>query len=201
MRAQTSSAAYAGLAVTPSRYLELPEDPDYRYDVIDGVMHVSPSPTAEHSSAAGEFYFRLRQYLASAEAPAFAAGGRAFMELDVLLPDGGDPLRPDVHFVRTERLHIVDRYTVGTPDLVMEVLSPRTAERDLGGKSDRFMRCGVQEYWLLDPRDQSLRLRTPGPAEQGAFFSERQVQAEGVLRSRLLPGFAVGPADLLKKRP
>lgn len=198
MRAQTSSAAYAGLAVTPSRYLELPEDPDYRYDVIDGVMHVSPSPTAEHSSAAGEFYFRLRQYLASAEVPAYAVGGQAFLELDVLLPDGGDPVRPDVHFVRAERLYIVDRHTVGTPDLVMEVLSPRTAERDLGVKSDRFMRCGVQEYWLLAPRDGSLRLRTPGPAERGVLFSERQVQAAGVLRSRLLPGFALTPTDVFK---
>lgn len=181
-RPVTTAPRYAGLRVTREQYLDLDEDPDYRYDVIDGVMHVSPSPNADHSEAGVEFAYRLRHYLESHPV------GKAYIELDVLLPDGGDPVRPDIQFIAKENLHIVQNHVHGTPDLVVEILSDSTDHRDLGTKADRYLKCGVKEYWILDPRNQSLRVRY----NEGAGADRRWNEVTGERpKSRLLKGFQV----------
>ena len=51
----------------------------------------------------------------------------------------------------------------GAPDLVVEVLSPSTARNDKTRKKDIYARCGVQEYWIVDPSGKSLEIyRTSG---------------------------------------
>lgn len=46
----------------------------------------------------------------------------------------------------------------GAPDLVVEVLSPSTANRDRGYKKDLYARCGVQEYWIVSPTEKSVEV-------------------------------------------
>lgn len=148
---QIHRPSYAGAIVTREEYLDLAED-GFKYDVISGVMHVSPSGTADHGDAQLSFGALLRGYLTTHPV------GRAFVEVDVLLPDGGDPLRPDVSFVRKERSSLIRQHIHGAPDLVCEVLSDGTADRDLGVKAERYLRCGVREYWIVDPRSRSVQL-------------------------------------------
>ena len=44
----------------------------------------------------------------------------------------------------------------GAPDLVVEVLSPSTAKRDRVDKKAVYERCGVREYWLVDPKNRTI---------------------------------------------
>lgn len=70
--------------------------------------------------------------------------------IDVLFAEG-DYLEPDLVFVRRERRGIIsDRGIEGAPDLVVEVLSGSTADRDRGVKRERNAWFGVLEYWVLD---------------------------------------------------
>ena len=46
----------------------------------------------------------------------------------------------------------------GAPDLVVEVLSPSTAKNDKTHKKDVYAKCGVQEYWLVNPADKSVEV-------------------------------------------
>jgi len=57
-----------------------------------------------------------------------------------------------------ERLNLVAQRIHGAPDLVCEILSDRTAARDLGVKADRDLANGAREYWIVDPRDKSVQL-------------------------------------------
>ena len=169
---------YDGLHVSREQYLDLADD-GYQYDVVEGVMRMSPSPDFEHNDLNLSFGVLLKIYLKKNPI------GKCAIETDVFLPDGGDPLRPDLSFILNEKLRIVQKHIHGAPDLVCEVLSPTTRKRDLGVKADRYLKNGVLEYWILDPENQSISVWK----NQGNQ-SWNQESAD-VLQSVLLPGFAV----------
>ncbi|MDW8307732.1 MAG: Uma2 family endonuclease, partial [Leptospiraceae bacterium] len=100
-------------------------------------------------------------------------------------PDGGDPLRPDISLILNENLHIVKTHLHGTPDLVCEVLSAASRERDLGVKAERYLKCGVKEYWIADPDAKTLQIWY----NAGSHWEK----AEGVMefQSKVLPGMVV----------
>lgn len=168
---------YEGLRVSREQYLGLPDD-GHKYDMIDGVLHMSPSATPEHGWRQSRFVQLLNNYLDAHPV------GRCMVEVDVLLPDGGDVLRPDISFVAVERLHILLNQIHGTPDLVCEILSESTAERDLGEKARRYLNNGVVEYWIVDPLRRSIQLLV----SQG---SEWKHKTGNVLESELLSGFQI----------
>lgn len=176
---------YAGLAVSREEYLDLSED-GFKYDVEEGVMRVAPSASSDHGSAQGGFIQALRNYLDDHPV------GRAFVEVDIFLPDGGDPLRPDVSFVSRERSAIVKQHIHGTPDLVCEVLSDSTAARDLGVKAERYLKCGVAEYWIIDPRNRTV--------QAWVFRKDSWEKRTGDAPvSELLPGFTAAAARIFRE--
>jgi Uma2 family endonuclease len=75
--------------------------------------------------------------------------------IDVVLADHS-VVQPDVIYVRAARSSIVRDRIEGAPDLVVEVLSPGTARRDLGEKLRLYAEAGVAEYWIVDPGFQTF---------------------------------------------
>ena len=65
-------------------------------------------------------------------------------------------VQPDVLFISEERLSIVRDQVWGAPDLVVEVLSNRTARRDRREKLDWYRQYGVRECWLIDLSNESV---------------------------------------------
>ena len=62
-------------------------------------------------------------------------------------------VQPDLLFISSERNEIITPDNVrGAPDLVVEILSPATAERDRTLKLDLYAKHGVKEYWIVGPR-------------------------------------------------
>ncbi|MDE3075736.1 MAG: Uma2 family endonuclease, partial [Chloroflexota bacterium] len=124
----------------------LPDD-GKRYELLDGELLVSPSPTPRHQRAVGACYVFLRRM----ESAGF---GQAFVSsLDVVF-DQYNVLEPDVLFISAERLAIIgERNIQGPPDLVVEVLSrgTRDRERDVRLKLAAYARYGVRFYWVVDP--------------------------------------------------
>ena len=173
----TGLQPYEGLRVSQEQYPGLPDD-GHRYDMIDGVLHMSPSATPEHGWRQSRFVQLLNNHLDTRPV------GRCMVEVDVLLPDGGDVLRPDISSVGVERLHILLNQIHGTPDLVCEILSESTAERNPGEKALRYLNNGLLEYWIVDPSRRSIQLLV----SQG---SEWTYKTGNVLDSELLSGFQI----------
>ena len=68
-------------------------------------------------------------------------------------------MQPDLMFISDERKHIVEeKRIVGSPDLVVEVLSGETEERDRGYKFLRYAKENVREYWIVDPEKQFVEV-------------------------------------------
>lgn len=144
---KTDEGTYAGLRVSVDEYLDLPEDGN-RYQLINGVILMSPRAVPIHQEVAGEVFFQLRAFLRSRKI------GRAFQEIDVVLDSsvqGGLIYSPDVIFVRNEHVPKKNKPLMGPPDLAVEVISPGSRRLDTKTKRDDYERFDVQEYWLIDP--------------------------------------------------
>ena len=137
---------YEGLTLSREEYLDLEED-GFKYDMIEGVLHLAPSGEFDHGKLQLSFGSKLIAHLEKYNQ------GNAVTEIDVFLPDGEDVVRPDVSFILSENLHIVKTHIHGVPDLVCEVLSPGSMKRDLGVKAQRYLKNGVREYWVVYPKE------------------------------------------------
>jgi Uma2 family endonuclease len=150
--------AHAGRArasYTYAEYAALPGD-GRRWELIDGGFEVNPAPTPRHQRVSRRLQFALMQQL---EEPGLAEVFNA--PIDVILSEK-DVLQPDLAIVAAGRDIISDRGIEGPPDLVVEVLSPRTSVLDRRVKSVTYFVFGVLEYWVVDPDVGSVELFRPG---------------------------------------
>ncbi|MBI4578768.1 MAG: Uma2 family endonuclease [Planctomycetes bacterium] len=176
-------AQYRGLRMSAVEFLDLPDD-GITYELIDGVVSMSPSPTPRHQAVTTEIVAQIAWYLRDHPV------GRVFAELDVHLgtgPGGGDLVyKPEAIFIRTERLAGMQDRVIGAPDLVLEVVSRGSRRFDLQTKKTDYERFGVREYWVIDPERSEIlvyRLIDGGFAE---------VRPEGdALPSQAVPGFTL----------
>ncbi len=131
---------------------KLPDDGNV-YEVIDRVLYMSTSPSLFHN-------WIIKRLYVSFGHPA-EEQGLAFVFLDrvgVLMP-GCEPVQPDFVLVLVEHASILrDRRIHGVPDLIVEVLSPGSADYDEGVKLDAYAQAGVPEYGVIDPAERCLRL-------------------------------------------
>lgn len=120
--------------------------PDRRYELLDGELIVVPAPKEPHQRVS----MRLSAVLYY-KVEAVGMGYVYAAPFDVILSDT-DVVQPDLLYVSNERAHIITADNIlGAPDLVVEILSPGTAERDRTFKRSLYALHGVREYWLVDP--------------------------------------------------
>jgi Uma2 family endonuclease len=126
--------------------LEQMPDDGHRYELLDGILLVSPAPRPLHQRAAFELAVRLRETCPD--------GLEVFMApLDVVLAED-TVLEPDVLAAR--QADLTDRDLPAVPLLAVEVLSPSTRRIDLLLKHSRLEAAGCPAYWVIDPDEPSL---------------------------------------------
>lgn len=131
--------------LTYEDYCRLPDDLN-RYELFEGVLVVAPSPNRAHQTAVSSLHLILGRHVRDQR-----LGMVWVAPYDVLLNDN-TIVQPDLLFVAQDRLHIAElRYVRGAPDLVIEVLSPGTPQREREAKRDLYARYGVPHYWEFDP--------------------------------------------------
>jgi Uma2 family endonuclease len=126
--------------------LEFMPDDGNVYELIDGVLIVSPTPGRRHQRA----LLRLAELLDDECPDDLAVLWPPFV---VRLSDCTE-LRPDLQVVWDEDIH--GELVVDAPLLVVEVLEPSTTINDLNNKKAAYERMGVASYWVLDPAQPSL---------------------------------------------
>lgn len=120
-------------------------------EIIDGkVVLMSPRPMMNHIQTAGNIYRAFGNFLRGKHCRVFPDG------TDLYLTDK-DRFIPDV-MVICDRSKVRDDGIHGAPDLVVEVLSPSSIKRDRVYKKGVYEKCGVQEYWIVNPIDKSVEV-------------------------------------------
>ena len=151
---------------------------DKRYELLNGDLMMVPAPNIKHQS----ILIRLGREL-SRFTEENGLGEVYVAPVDVVLSDT-DVVQPDVLFISRAREHtITDENVRGAPDLVIEILSPSTADRDVGYKHDLYGRHGVLEYWIVDPTAESVAVhrQRDGRLELAGTFSRRDSLATALL--------------------
>ena len=83
----------------------------------------------------------------------------------------------------------------GAPDLVVEILSPGTRKTDEVTKRKLYERFDVQEYWVVDPELETIKVHRRGDRGFGRAL-ELSAEAGDILTTPLLPGFSVSLAEV-----
>ena len=162
-------------------YAQLPEGAPYQ--LIDGELVMSPSPTPAHQRILRSLSFALHLFVEEHD-----LGEILFAPMDVYLSDINTP-QPDLLFIAKARLEIIgEKYIEDAPDLVMEILSPSTAYYDLKKKKRLYEASGVKEYWIVDPEAREIEVYTLVKDRFELFMREAD---QGTITSKLLAGFSV----------
>lgn len=162
----------------------LPDDGN-RYELLDGELLVTPSPTVRHQNVAGELFLALRL--------ALPPGLRVLMApMDVRFGPKRQ-LQPDLLVLRDEGLEAVRVESV--PLLVVEILSPGTRSRDLVQKRRAYEEEGVVSYWIVDPKAPSLIVLE---LADGAYQEVARVAGDQPWTASLPYVVTVVPRDLLR---
>ena len=153
-------------------YRELEQFPDdgKRHEIIDGEHYVSASPSTYHQTVSRRLQFELYQQLElTGLAQVFDAPTDVELsEIDILVPD--------IFVVDEVRRQIISpSRIIGSPDLVIEILSPSTSKRDLELKRQVYEKRQVPAYWIVDPNAQRIAVfdLTEGRyVERGSFHDQ-----------------------------
>lgn len=121
--------------VTIQEFEAMEKKEQFHYELIDGIILMSPSPSREHQKIAGNLYIKLRLGLEQTKCD-------VLYELDIVHNE--NIYRPDLLIFCDAEDEV--------PEIVIEVLSPTSRQRDLRVKVVKYEELGVKEYWIVDPK-------------------------------------------------
>lgn len=176
-------ATKAQIKFTYEDYKSLPESETERYELLEGELVMVPSPSWFHQSISRAIFKYLDRFVEE-----HALGEIRYAPLDVVLSDEY-VIQPDILFISTARRGIIHEEEIrGAPDLVVEILSPSTAERDRTLKKKLYAKHGVKEYWLVDPQEQTIEVLALGKRgyERAGLYKKNET-----LSTPLLPGLQI----------
>ncbi len=163
-------------------YAALPDD-GKRYEVVNGVLYMSPSPNGGHQDAIGEIFSYLRMHVKLT-----GLGLVRVAPFDVRLSPR-DVFQPDILVVLNAHMdRVKNNYVLGAPDLVVEIVSPGTGGFDRREKQDAYAHAGVPEYWIVDANARTVEVLS---LEREKYRSLGVFYGRETLPSQVIPSFSV----------
>jgi len=148
-----------GLRYTYADYVNWPENE--RWELINGIPYnMTPAPSTEHQRISRELALQFANFLVDKTCEVFYA------PFDVRLPLAHEKdeeidtvVQPDLAII-CDRNKLDKKGCKGAPDLIIEIISPATAKKDMQEKYFLYERSGVKEYWLVFPLDSVIDVYT-----------------------------------------
>jgi len=103
-----------------------------------------------------------------------------YAPFDVRFPKNGETaddkidtvVQPDICVI-CDLSKLDERGCCGAPDMIVEILSPSTAKRDMTEKFSLYEEFGVKEYWIVHPQEQAINvflLQENGKYDEGTLY-------------------------------
>ena len=180
--------------MTYQAFMDMYEATEERMEFIDGEVYLLASPTVFHQDIAANILVLFRNWLKGKPCKAFTA------PFDVHFHKKGndcpDVCQPDILIAcdTVGNINEKGKY-MGTPALVVEILSPSTRSKDMVKKLNTYMLSGVKEFWVVDPASRTVLAYMFNDCEIEGFLSCKDGEA---VVSRAFPGMEVSVADVFE---
>ena len=197
----TSPKKHSDTYVTYQQFMEMTENSENRYELIDGEVFLLASPSFTHQRVLSNINDEFRSFFKKHETcDAFVAPLDIELirqQIKLLREENEDDInivQPDIMVLCNymKDINAKDKY-MGTPSLVVEILSPSTASKDRIRKLGLYMESGVGECWIVDPKGKKVMIYA---------FKEREIEADDIFisgsraESFIYPGLGVDVDDL-----
>ncbi|MDD2510876.1 MAG: Uma2 family endonuclease [Syntrophomonas sp.] len=176
-------------------YLQWPDEE--RWEIIDGVPYdMSPAPSTKHQAISMELGRQIANYLRDKECQVFAA------PFDVRLPLNEEKNEEIFNIVQPDLSVICDPSKLdeqgckGAPDLVIEIISPFTAKKELNEKFNLYERSGIPEYWVVFPKFNVVVVYSLD--DEGRYQKSGEFTSDQLLSTKLFPGLEIKLEDVFR---
>ena len=184
-----------GTRLSVEEFMELPDTFDKRKMELDeGELYIMPRPRTGHQFLQSRMLMHTENFLDRFDDPP----ARMLHDVIVALSlESRILFSPDlVVIMQGSKAVVTDRMVEGPPDMVIEILSSDRS-RDLVRKRQVYAEAGIPEYWIFDPRRDTVTLLEL----RGGEYAERAVMdSSATLATPLLPGLAIPLADVFRHR-
>jgi len=161
-----------------------------RWEIIDGVpFNMSPAPSRSHQVILRELLGQFWSFLQDRPCEVYSA------PFDVRLPKADEEdediqtvVQPDI-LVVCDRNKLDEKGCRGVPDLIIEIISPYTASKDMKEKFSLYERHGVREYWLVYPIEKTVMVFILG--ENGEYGKPKTYSQQDTIEVSFLEGLTI----------
>lgn len=164
-----------------------------RWEIIDGVPYLLAAPGKEHQTVSMELGWQLHSFFRDKDCQVFAA------PFDVRLPRGEEKnedidtvVQPDLSII-CDPSKLDERGCMGAPHLVIEIISPSSAKKELSEKFNLYERSRVREYWVVFPKFNTILVYSLD--SQNKYQNTGEFSPGQIMGSDLFPGLGI---DLAK---
>ncbi|MDW7650293.1 MAG: Uma2 family endonuclease [Bacillota bacterium] len=170
-------------------YLALPNEPGFRYEVLEGELVKEPSPNLLHQRISRELEFLLITYFKQTDPK-----GEVFdAPLDVTFGEI-TVVQPDILYVAGDHLPIMKKTRIdGAPTLTVEIISESSRRKDRMRKLQIYQKAGVLHYWLVNPLDHTFECFA---LRDGVYALVATGMDDDVVEHPDFPGLTVSLAEL-----
>ncbi len=163
--------------VTMAEFAAMEKQEHVTYELINGVVMMSPRPAIQHQRISGKLYAQLSQSLKGKNC-------EPILEADLIIQEQN--FVPDLMVVCDDDLNQLDQmvYYDKPPIIVIEIISPSSGSRDYFVKRHAYKELGVHEYWIVSPEEKCIMVIRFATGEECRY-------CEGQVKSYVMPEIAI----------
>lgn len=165
--------------MTFDEFQQITKEEHITYELIDGIVMMSPRPSMKHQKISGNIYHALRTVFKGKDCT-------PILEADLIIQEQN--FVPDLMVVCDEGLDDMTHYDK-PPLIVVEIISPSSGSRDYFVKRRSYKEIGVQEYWIVSPDEKCIMVI--------CFTSDEECRyCEGTAKSYVMPEVEIALEDV-----
>ncbi len=198
MREEALDYQYDKKKVSYEEFMEIYEKSELRMEFIDGEIYVLSSPSTFHQEISGNLYIILREFLKGKKCKVYYSPFDVhFFKKEAKEPD---VMQPDLFIACDidEAVNEKGRY-MGTPALVIEILSKSTRSKDMVVKLNTYMLSGVKEFWVIDPNKETVLVYGFKDFNIDTFNIYKSVDSGDIIKSYYFDGLEVETSKVFER--